>query len=115
MLCQLDPRGTRIFPQVGNPSREAHEGRAELVGRLPSHGDPQPVARGGNLRAVGPPGEQRQAQEHRAFERGDTREPARRSSGTVVDRDRKSTRLNSSHITISYAVFCLKKKTTRTK
>src|SRR5437773_5468143 len=26
------------------------------------------------------------------------------------DEDRKSTRLNSSHITISYAVFCLKKK-----
>src|SRR5437773_3875419 len=26
------------------------------------------------------------------------------------NRDRKSTRLNSSHITISYAVFCLKKK-----
>src|SRR5436190_23122605 len=28
--------------------------------------------------------------------------------------DRKSTRLNSSHTVISYAVFCLKKKTTRT-
>src|SRR5437773_12104848 len=29
----------------------------------------------------------------------------------VIDsKDRKSTRLNSSHITISYAVFCLKKK-----
>src|SRR3712207_8808930 len=27
------------------------------------------------------------------------------------DRDRKSTRLNSSHANISYAVFCLKKKT----
>src|SRR5690242_21136930 len=26
-------------------------------------------------------------------------------------RDRKSTRLNSSHMSISYAVFCLKKKT----
>src|SRR2546426_7500372 len=26
-------------------------------------------------------------------------------------RDRKSTRLNSSHLVISYAVFCLKKKT----
>src|SRR5437667_1588801 len=26
------------------------------------------------------------------------------------EKDRKSTRLNSSHITISYAVFCLKKK-----
>src|SRR5256885_13095018 len=28
------------------------------------------------------------------------------------DSDRKSTRLNSSHLVISYAVFCLKKKTT---
>src|SRR5699024_11504643 len=27
--------------------------------------------------------------------------------------DRKSTRLNSSHVSISYAVFCLKKKTTQ--
>src|SRR3712207_7870349 len=30
-----------------------------------------------------------------------------------VELDRKSTRLNSSHANISYAVFCLKKKTTR--
>src|SRR5256885_3983456 len=31
----------------------------------------------------------------------------------IVDRtDRKSTRLNSSHLVISYAVFCLKKKKT---
>src|SRR5690606_41030102 len=28
----------------------------------------------------------------------------------LVGRDRKSTRLNSSHVKISYAVFCLKKK-----
>src|SRR5262245_63756746 len=28
----------------------------------------------------------------------------------AFDRDRKSTRLNSSHLGISYAVFCLKKK-----
>src|SRR3712207_7464644 len=28
----------------------------------------------------------------------------------VIARDRKSTRLNSSHANISYAVFCLKKK-----
>src|SRR6195952_5985043 len=47
-----------------------------------------------------------------------------RSTGTMIDngprsrggirfvrlRDRKSTRLNSSHLGISYAVFCLKKK-----
>src|SRR5690625_6164563 len=29
----------------------------------------------------------------------------------VLGQDRKSTRLNSSHVAISYAVFCLKKKT----
>src|SRR5690606_41890908 len=28
----------------------------------------------------------------------------------IIFRDRKSTRLNSSHVKISYAVFCLKKK-----
>src|SRR3989454_3944124 len=31
-------------------------------------------------------------------------------SGAATCRDRKSTRLNSSHLVISYAVFCLKKK-----
>src|SRR5699024_11813605 len=31
--------------------------------------------------------------------------------GTFIGLDRKSTRLNSSHVSISYAVFCLKKKT----
>src|SRR5256885_12650802 len=36
----------------------------------------------------------------------------RRSRAGIADpdRDRKSTRLNSSHLVISYAVFCLKKK-----
>src|SRR5215510_14448433 len=33
--------------------------------------------------------------------------------GYDVSKDRKSTRLNSSHVAISYAVFCLKKKTDR--
>src|SRR3712207_8773090 len=33
-----------------------------------------------------------------------------RRTGTLLDLDRKSTRLNSSHANISYAVFCLKKK-----
>src|SRR5690606_41798980 len=35
----------------------------------------------------------------------------RRYGGVVPELDRKSTRLNSSHVKISYAVFCLKKKT----
>src|SRR5688500_19860020 len=33
-----------------------------------------------------------------------------RRSAVAEARDRKSTRLNSSHLVISYAVFCLKKK-----
>src|SRR6266536_2470664 len=36
--------------------------------------------------------------------------PRRRRTGRGRGRDRKSTRLNSSHEWISYAVFCLKKK-----
>src|SRR5437764_8699939 len=35
--------------------------------------------------------------------------------GAVRDLDRKSTRLNSSHRCISYAVFCLKKKKNKSK
>src|SRR5437667_9111778 len=37
------------------------------------------------------------------------------NTGRSAGRDRKSTRLNSSHITISYAVFCLKKKKKKNK
>src|SRR5256885_6576925 len=33
----------------------------------------------------------------------------------VVRQDRKSTRLNSSHLVISYAVFCLKKKNAQSR
>src|SRR5690242_21096608 len=40
-------------------------------------------------------------------EPGEAKPPAPDSK----NRDRKSTRLNSSHMSISYAVFCLKKKT----
>src|SRR5690242_20962636 len=44
---------------------------------------------------------------------GDRKRAASPAPGARGDRarDRKSTRLNSSHMSISYAVFCLKKKT----
>src|SRR3989454_1628149 len=60
---------------------------------------------------------------HRAG--GEERDPDRRvraaglpsgqvpGRGRAENRDRKSTRLNSSHLVISYAVFCLKKKIVR--
>src|SRR5207249_11523672 len=41
---------------------------------------------------------------------------AQKSTGSSNEpKDRKSTRLNSSHVSISYAVFCLKKKKTKKK
>src|SRR5699024_12355067 len=50
---------------------------------------------------------------HRPQERSDDRRGADGAARTVaVDcADRKSTRLNSSHVSISYAVFCWRKKT----
>src|SRR5205814_8830328 len=41
---------------------------------------------------------------------GDSGDAMAQSSATNTGKDRKSTRLNSSHLGISYAVFCLKKK-----
>src|SRR2546422_1095679 len=58
-----------------------------------------------------------------AFEKNASREPSaerpvardRPFGGGFSRRDRKSTRLNSSHGYISYAVFCLKKKKKKAK
>src|SRR5256885_9786023 len=52
------------------------------------------------------PGQRPLPQDHGTRTRGPH---AYRARG--VQQDRKSTRLNSSHLVISYAVFCLKKKT----
>src|SRR3989442_8642064 len=55
----------------------------------------------------------RSRQAHRAAPPSRPGSPGRASGGARGGReggDRKSTRLNSSHVRISYAVFCLKKK-----
>src|SRR2546426_3868111 len=52
-------------------------------------------------------GRQAEAQERNQEDPAASRE---RRPGLVPALDRKSTRLNSSHLVISYAVFCLKKK-----
>src|SRR3712207_7617586 len=59
-----------------------------------------PAARCTRARGLGP---------DRKARRGRRRSRRRHTGGLVVDR--KSTRLNSSHANISYAVFCLKKNT----
>src|SRR5699024_11553631 len=47
------------------------------------------------------------------FYRGLPDKGATLSFYSIFTADRKSTRLNSSHVSISYAVFCLKKKKTK--
>src|SRR5256885_3662513 len=69
-----------IGPLLRHRARDPGDGR----GRRPHHG-----RRGGRYHRLG----------------------ARpRRGGLIATKDRKSTRLNSSHLVISYAVFCLKKK-----
>src|SRR2546426_5111483 len=51
--------------------------------------------------------------QHAAGGQSGAAQELRRAFASAVERDRKSTRLNSSHLVISYAVFCLKKKTPR--
>src|SRR3712207_7633859 len=71
------------------------------------------------FRSLGPvrPGEHVEGRGEAAFVAivgpGDRQGPARQlceALGEALLADRKSTRLNSSHANISYAVFCLKKK-----
>src|SRR3989454_3469991 len=63
----------------------------------------------------GPLGEEARQQDGRlhlrASDRGTVGDAPQACAG---DGDRKSTRLNSSHLVISYAVFCLKKKKNKT-
>src|SRR2546422_8474644 len=61
------------------------------------------------LKDINPPRDIRDAMEKQMRAERDRRASASPS------RDRKSTRLNSSHGYISYAVFCLKKKKKKTK
>src|SRR3712207_8216742 len=57
------------------------------------------------------PGDRWEESKNRARVGGGGRpDPAEHRRGRRLFQDRKSTRLNSSHANISYAVFCLKKK-----
>src|SRR5205085_10109949 len=79
---------------------------------LPIYLAPQAVSAGGTQRQPGTRSGDRAAAHPRTWPR--VRLPLRRWSCSRLSwqthEDRKSTRLNSSHSQISYAVFCLKKK-----
>src|SRR3712207_7050569 len=95
-MIRRPPRST-LFPYTTLfRSRGAHRGGHRDQERQARAGQPQGAAR----LPAGPDGAQR-----RVVGRG-PQHPRRHR----LRRDRKSTRLNSSHANISYAVFCLKKK-----
>src|SRR5689334_23997570 len=77
---------------------------------------PRPRAEGPHPRHHRPPQDSLRCQARSRYDRlrhrpiGHGRQARRGAAADGRDRDRKSTRLNSSHSSISYAVFCLKKK-----
>src|SRR3712207_8529019 len=88
LMIRRPPRSTLFpYPTLFRSPRDRLPGRAAAAGggdHAGDHGHPQ----------------------RRALPRAGLARPAPRGAGG----DRKSTRLNSSHANISYAVFCLKKK-----
>src|SRR5207245_10788042 len=95
--CDRDHRSLHSFPT--RRSSDLNGAAASLLLRSGLQGGMQSrAARGGAKIAGGS---------------GDRRKSVRRDA--TLFRDRKSTRLNSSHGSISYAVFCLKKKKKTTK
>src|SRR2546430_4701111 len=120
-IFQLSARRRREGSHRDRDAPRLEAKRRDPLVRPPHRQSPQPGRAwhhaAGDRRAVpklphrAAPGHPRASR--RALGRGplpDCRLPPRRDS--VAAQDRKSTRLNSSHSQISYAVFCLKKKKT---
>src|SRR2546426_3623083 len=92
-MIRRPPRST-LFPYTTlfrSPHEDPHDPEVPIACRLKSA---EQRRQPGQLRRL----VNREAGEHR--------------ERAQPDQDRKSTRLNSSHLVISYAVFCLKKKKT---
>src|SRR3712207_7195787 len=81
--------------------------RSVRPGQEAAHPGPQPCVGGGRLRHDRPGAVDQVLAQVAAAALGDPQQ-----LGPSARRDRKSTRLNSSHANISYAVFCLKKTKT---
>src|SRR5690606_40347779 len=133
--ARADPRGLGSVRLVGHLARDGRPGSelsrrrgerhrwlpgAALDGRLESRGTPSRTHRARSflsprVRPKAPPGSASEP-DPRESPCQLVRSPNTYSSPAASSRrsaraDRKSTRLNSSHVKISYAVFCLKKKT----
>src|SRR3712207_8781465 len=93
-MIRRPPRST-LFPYTTLFRSEGH-------GQIPDPELRHPVLPGEAIELLGLEADPGGPAEHR---------DCRRHATALAHGDRKSTRLNSSHANISYAVFCLKKKT----
>src|SRR5690349_22772239 len=100
-MLRRPPRST-LFPYTTLFRSAQPAARAGAAHRLAG------VPQGGRRDGAGRAGERRHARLREA-----RRQP--RGAHAALRLDRKSTRLNSSHVEISYAVFCLKKKKKKTE
>src|SRR5438034_7564988 len=98
------------FSRLSLLGDRGYEGRQDPLGHAPDHVAPQHIRGKSPTHAA-------QVERHVAprvgIEQRAERDPERRvhlDARRDARADRKSTRLNSSHTVISYAVFCLKKK-----
>src|SRR3712207_6860635 len=101
-MIRRPPRST-LFPYTTlfRSQERQPDGRHPLVEERRPHRQPLAVER------------LRDGREHRGEQHEQRREQQDPVVGQECRLDRKSTRLNSSHANISYAVFCLKKKKTK--
>src|SRR3712207_8919980 len=116
-MIRRPPRST-LFPYTTLFRSLQRHGERQVGGRRvlrgPQHGEGAVEAEGGEepacVRLVRPVGQG--VRDRRRLGRGARFAPVAPGADAVRGgfRDRKSTRLNSSHANISYAVFCLKKK-----
>src|SRR5256885_11914802 len=98
-MTRRPPKST-LFPYTTPSRSRLHRQLVDVGGHLALRAaERRPVERDAGARG--------QALEREAAGRPGRPRHAKRGA---VPRDRKSTRLNSSHLVISYAVFCLKKK-----
>src|SRR3712207_8924540 len=102
-MIRRPPRST-LFPYTTlfRSIETAREAARQLVTLLENKNNTLPLAKDAKVAVIGPNADN----VYNLL--GDYTAPQERSNVTTIDR--KSTRLNSSHANISYAVFCLKKK-----